>query len=208
MYLQNLTYSFLKRSLLFVTFSILILSCSKSEDEGTQPVAVAPSALSYSPNSLTVTQGTAATSATPTITSSSAVSYAITSSPATTAVTINSQGVIAASSSLPAGTYAISVTATNTAGSKTFANAYTITVNAASTAVTFNNTVKAIIQNNCGSCHNGFTTYATATSKIDAILSRINLAQGATGMMPKNGTKLPQATIDLIQKWKDDGLQE
>ena len=208
MYLQNLTYSFLKRNLLFAVFSVLMFSCSKSEDEGTQPVAAAPSALSYSPNSLTITQGNAETSAAPTITSSSAVSYAITSTPATAALTINSQGVIAASSSLPAGTYSISITATNTAGSKTFANAYTITVNAASTAVTFNNTVKAIIQNNCGSCHNGFTSYATAKTKIDVILNRINRAQGATGMMPNNGTKLPQATIDLIQKWKDDGLQE
>ncbi|MDB5118869.1 MAG: hypothetical protein JWN56_87 [Sphingobacteriales bacterium] len=172
-----------------------------------------PINLTYSPASLIATQGTAATSATPTITSASAVTYTISTVPANPNITINSQGAITASNTVTAGTYAVSVTATNAAGSKAFANIYSITVNSPSTAVTFTKNIQAIILDNCNSCHvNGVQTkynvYSNAKSNIDLILDRIKRAQGAAGMMPYQGTRLPQATIDLIQQWKDDGLKE
>ncbi len=173
-----------------------------------------PQNLSYSPNSITVNQGTAFASAAPSITSSSAVSYSISTVPAASAISINNSGVISVTNALAGGTYSVSVTATNSSGSRAFANAYTITVNAAGAAsVTYTNTVKAIIQSDCGTCHiNGpqinLGTYANAKTNIDAILSRIKLAQGAAGMMPNGGTRLPQETINLVQKWKDDGLLE
>jgi hypothetical protein len=176
--------------------------------------AQAPKNLIYSPNSSTVTQGTAVTSAAPAITSASAVTYAITTTPQTSAITINNQGVISATNALVAGSYVVSVTATNTIGASTFPSAYTINVNSITTsAVTYSSDVQAIIQSNCGSCHiNGaqrsFNSYTNVKNNIDGILSRINLAQGASGMMPAGGTKLSPATINLIQKWKDDGLKE
>ncbi|MBC8052631.1 MAG: hypothetical protein H7Y13_06165 [Sphingobacteriaceae bacterium] len=172
----------------------------------------APQNLLYSPNSKTVTQGTALVSATPTITSLSTVNYSITSVPSSSAITINNQGVISGANTLAAGTYMVSVTASNTQGSTLFTNAYSITVNSAGTnAVTYTNDIQAIIQNNCGSCHISgsevkFNSYTSTKNNIDGILTRIKLAQGASGMMPNGGTKLPQSTINTIQKWKDDGL--
>jgi len=170
-----------------------------------------PKNLSYSPNTLNVTLGSTGTSVAPTIFSSGTVSYSLITSPATTGIIINNQGVIAASSSLAAGTYQVSVTATDINGSRSFPNVYTITVGSA--AVTFNNDIKAVIQSNCASCHTAgpqtrYDVYANAKNNIDMILDRIKRTQGAAGMMPNGGQKLPQATIDLIQKWKDDGLKE
>jgi len=173
-----------------------------------------PTNLAYSPSSLSLTFGTAGSSATPTITSSSAVTYSGSISPSTSAIIVAPTGVIAASASLAIGTYQVSITATNANGSKTFTNIYTITVSAANPPTTYNATVKALIQNNCGSCHGSggpqtnYTNYNNAKNNIDEILRRINLAQGAPGMMPNGGTKLSQTTINQIQKWKDDGLTE
>ncbi|MBC7914953.1 MAG: hypothetical protein H7Y07_12615 [Pyrinomonadaceae bacterium] len=173
-----------------------------------------PANLIYTPNSLTLTQGTAATSAVPSITSTGPVTYTFSVSPATTAITINSQGRISASTALTTGTYLISVTAENASGSKTFANIYSFQVNSVNTlSVTYNGNIKSIIQNSCGSCHisgpqTGFGTFISAKNNIDVILSRIKLPQGSSGMMPSGGSRLSQATIDLVQKWKDDGLLE
>lgn len=41
----------------------------------------------------------------------------------------------------------------------------------------------------------------------DGLISRISLNSGDPGAMPPAG-KLPQSTIDLIVKWKTDGLKE
>ena len=178
------------------------------------PSATGPANLTYTPNSLIVTQGTAATSAVPSITSAGTVTYTIAVSPSTTAITISNQGIISASTILTAGTYTISVTAENASGSKTFAGIYRIVVNSVNTSsITYNGNIKSIIQNNCGSCHvsgpqTEYGTFASAKSNIDVILTRIKLAQGASGMMPRGGTRLSQATIDMVQKWKDDALLE
>lgn len=79
--------------------------------------------------------------------------------------------------------------------------------------------VKPIIDNNCISCHgaipsNGapmsLVTYAQVKDAIQnrGLLDRISRSQGAQGMMPNLGTRLPQATIDLIIDWNTDGLLE
>jgi hypothetical protein len=180
----------------------------------TAPAATGPANLTYTPNSLMVNQGTAATSAVPTITSTGTVTYTLAVSPATTAITINSQGKISANATLTTGTYLISVTTETSSGSKTFVNIYSIQVNNANTSsITYNGNIKSIIQTNCGSCHvsgpqSGFGTFTSAKNNIDVILTRIKLAQGESGMMPSGGTRLSQATIDMVQKWKDDGLLE
>jgi hypothetical protein len=79
--------------------------------------------------------------------------------------------------------------------------------------------IKPIIDNNCVSCHgaipsNGapmsLVTYAQVKDALQnrGLLDRISRAQGAPGMMPNLGTRLPQATIDLIIDWNTDGLLE
>ena len=79
--------------------------------------------------------------------------------------------------------------------------------------------VKSIIDNNCIICHaatpvNGapmsLTTYEQVKDAIlhRPLLDRISRAQGEPGMMPNGGTRLPQASINIIIKWQQDGLLE
>jgi hypothetical protein len=79
--------------------------------------------------------------------------------------------------------------------------------------------IKPIIDNNCNNCHgatpsNGAPMSLVTYSQVkDAMLNRglinrISLTQGAPGMMPGQGTRLPQTTIDLIVDWNTDGLME
>jgi mono/diheme cytochrome c family protein len=85
--------------------------------------------------------------------------------------------------------------------------------------VTYNENVKTIFNNNCIICHgtipaNGapmsLTTYALVKDAImnRPLIDRISRPQGAPGMMPNGGIRLPQNQIDLIIQWKDQGLQE
>ena len=85
--------------------------------------------------------------------------------------------------------------------------------------VTYTNTVKSIIDNNCIMCHaatpvNGapmpLVTYANVKNAVQTrgLLDRISRAQGAPGMMPNGGTRLPQALIDKVFEWNAQGLNE
>ncbi len=81
-------------------------------------------------------------------------------------------------------------------------------------AVSFASQIKPIIEQNCTPCHveggdrTNYTMFANAKSNVDGILNRINRNQGDTGLMPNGGQKLSEDKINLIQKWKDDGLAE
>ena len=85
--------------------------------------------------------------------------------------------------------------------------------------VTYTNTVKSIIEDNCLECHgdptvNGapmsLNTYERVKEYVanDKIIDRISRGDGQSGMMPLGGMRLPQATIDQIIKWRAQGLQE
>jgi hypothetical protein len=81
--------------------------------------------------------------------------------------------------------------------------------------VTYNKDAKAVFVSNCTPCHvagganpNKWDDYTTAKTKIDAILDRVNRDVAADGHMPKNGPKLPAATINILTQWKADGLLE
>lgn len=85
--------------------------------------------------------------------------------------------------------------------------------------ITYTNTIKSIIDNNCISCHaatpiNGapmpLTTYENVKQAVQerGLLDRISRAQGASGMMPNGGTRLPQSLIDLVFEWNVQGLNE
>jgi hypothetical protein len=85
--------------------------------------------------------------------------------------------------------------------------------------VKYSTDVRPIIQGNCIPCHtdppvNGapmrLTLYDDVKYAITnrGLLDRISRPQGAPGMMPNGGTRLPQSSIDLINKWKTDGFLE
>jgi len=87
------------------------------------------------------------------------------------------------------------------------------------TNVTYSANVATIINNNCIVCHgttpaNGapmsLVTYEQVKQAVQerGLLERISRAQGAEGMMPLGGTRLPQATIDVLIQWNAQGLQE
>jgi len=106
----------------FILCLLLVLSsCGDPADP-----ALPPAALSYSPAELTVTTGQEASSSKPTFTGTAPVTFSISVSPATTAISIGSDGVIAVSSALTAGTYTVSVTLSNKAGTVPFSNAFKV----------------------------------------------------------------------------------
>jgi|694.fasta_scaffold03351_20 hypothetical protein len=82
--------------------------------------------------------------------------------------------------------------------------------------VTYTNQVRAIIETNCIGCHGNtsplgnlsLTNYNQTKNNINNIIDRIQRPQGATGMMPLGQTRLPEGSISIIKKWRDDGLIE
>ncbi len=85
--------------------------------------------------------------------------------------------------------------------------------------VTYTNNVKPIIDNNCLGCHGDPTTNSAPMPlntyerikeyvQNDKIIDRISRNDGQSGLMPVGGPRLPQPVIDLIIKWKAQGLQE
>jgi uncharacterized membrane protein len=87
------------------------------------------------------------------------------------------------------------------------------------TTITYANTIQDIMTSNCTSCHgtpptNGasvsLNTYIKVKNAVinEQLIERISKAQGTSGMMPDNGTRLPQATINKVISWKNDGYKE
>ncbi len=85
--------------------------------------------------------------------------------------------------------------------------------------VSYTVNVKPIIDANCIPCHKSPPVNGAPMSLLtklqvqDAIVNRglidrISRAQGAPGMMPNGGTRLPQTSIDIIKKWQEDGFLE
>lgn len=169
---------------------------------------VLPTALSYSPATSEVNQGSAFSTAAPQMNGSGPVSYTINVSPsAGNNITITSQGIIQAGSSLAPGTYVISVGVTNANGSVTFNPAFTLVVKSTpTTQVSFMNDIKPILVSNCTGCHSNYNDYTSTKNDVDKILNRIQRQPGTTGFMPQGGQSLPAAQIELIMKWKADGL--
>ncbi len=82
--------------------------------------------------------------------------------------------------------------------------------------ITYADHVQPIIQNACLGCHtsppvNGapfsLVNFSQVDQRANGILNRISLQSGAPGAMPPSG-RLPQATIDVIEQWIDDGKLE
>lgn len=84
-------------------------------------------------------------------------------------------------------------------------------------SISYTNDVAPIISANCIFCHkqppvNGAPMSLLTKEDVKnailtrGLLDRISRAQGAQGMMPNGGTRLPQASIDKIVKWQTDGF--
>jgi uncharacterized membrane protein len=87
------------------------------------------------------------------------------------------------------------------------------------TTVTYTANIKSIIDNNCNSCHSAppvnyapmsLVTYPQVKTWVEngGINDRISRNQGASGMMPLGGTRLPQQSINLIIEWQNQGFLE
>ena len=84
------------------------------------------------------------------------------------------------------------------------------------TGVTYENTVKAIIDGSCIGCHdnpprNGapfsLVNFGQVSQRANAILNAMSRQNGAAGAMPPAG-RLPQNTINQIEEWIDNGSPE
>jgi len=78
--------------------------------------------------------------------------------------------------------------------------------------VRYNQDVKAIVDNNCVSCHSAgsfkpLVSYNDVKNNIEGILDRIQRPNGDPGKMPQGGS-LSQTQINVFIKWKADGLIE
>jgi uncharacterized membrane protein len=84
--------------------------------------------------------------------------------------------------------------------------------------VTFQD-VAFVFENVCTVCHsnspqNGapmsLTNYSEIKNAIETrgLINRISRNEGAQGLMPLGGPRLPQQQIDLIIQWNQDGLLE
>lgn len=79
--------------------------------------------------------------------------------------------------------------------------------------------VKPIFEASCIQCHgtppingatNSLNTYELVSGAVQNrnLIDLISRPEGANGLMPPGGPRLPQNLIDLIQQWEDDGLLE
>ncbi|GAA5100754.1 hypothetical protein GCM10023210_39570 [Chryseobacterium ginsengisoli] len=81
--------------------------------------------------------------------------------------------------------------------------------------VTYTKDVKPIIDANCISCHSPggpasfqpWTSYNQVKNNIDNIINRIGRPNGDPQKMPQGGSLSP-TQINIITKWKADGLLE
>ncbi|QYJ68737.1 c-type cytochrome [Flavobacterium litorale] len=83
--------------------------------------------------------------------------------------------------------------------------------------ITYNDNVKAIIDNNCISCHapggvasfTPLTTYTEVRFAVEnkGLLNRIQRQNGEDGQMPPMG-RMPMNNIDQILQWAENGLPE
>lgn len=85
--------------------------------------------------------------------------------------------------------------------------------------ITFNQTIRPIIINNCANCHgaipsNGapqpLLTYDEIKNSVlnEGLLDRISRPEGQVGAMPQGGPRLPQNQINAIITWSEEGFQE
>lgn len=85
----------------------------------------------------------------------------------------------------------------------------------ASPKVSYVTNIQPVLQASCTPCHfppggnkKPLNSYAAAKDNIDDIIARIQKNPGEKGFMPMKHPKLPDSTIQLFMRWKNDGLVE
>lgn len=82
---------------------------------------------------------------------------------------------------------------------------------------TYEANVHTTIMANCVPCHipskggnkKAYDSFASVKTDIDEIIRRIELNPGENGFMPfRKSAKLPDSTIAVFKKWRDDGMLE
>lgn len=79
--------------------------------------------------------------------------------------------------------------------------------------------ISFVFESVCTACHsnppqNGapmsLSSYSAVRNAVESrgLLDRISRNEGANGLMPLGGPRLPQQDIDLIFRWSEDGLLE
>lgn len=79
--------------------------------------------------------------------------------------------------------------------------------------------VRFVFTTVCQDCHqnppiNGapmsLVTFEEVKESVEnrGLLDRVSREEGASGLMPLGGPRLPQETIDLLVQWNEDGLLE
>lgn len=81
--------------------------------------------------------------------------------------------------------------------------------------VTYAKNVEPIIQASCSPCHIAgkgksevLSTYESAKAHADEMIVRVQKNPGEKGFMPLRHPKLPDSTIHVFVKWKEDGLAQ
>lgn len=87
-----------------------------------------------------------------------------------------------------------------------------------SNEITYTTNIKIIIDDNCIGCHNNppingapmpLLSYQNVVDAVNnrGLLNRIS-SEDTNFLMPLGGPRLPQATIDQVKQWIDEGLKE
>src|SRR5215211_882476 len=79
--------------------------------------------------------------------------------------------------------------------------------------INYADNVQPVIVGNCSPCHiptkgnkEPLNTYQAAKTHIDDIIGRIQRNPDEKGFMPFKHPKLPDSTIQVFVRWKNDGL--
>lgn len=91
-----------------------------------------------------------------------------------------------------------------------------VTEDPTESGITYEGTIKAIVDSNCISCHsspprNGapfaLVNFSQVSGRANGVLNAISRQSGAPGAMPPAG-RLPQNSINQFQEWIDNGTPE
>ncbi|TAF34292.1 MAG: DUF4958 domain-containing protein [Cytophagales bacterium] len=175
-----------------------------------------PTRLTYTPSLLETKVGTAVTSSSPSADGNTPLTFSFVSTPdAKGKISIASTtGVVSVAADAAEGTYTLAVKVSNDAGSFTNNTALSVVVKpaATTTAVTFEADIKPLLVKKCASCHTTGTQgsrgqdwrkFSDTKTWVDDIIRTT-----ANKSMPPGSDDLTAAEVDLIRKWKADGLKE
>src|SRR5215211_6812513 len=86
---------------------------------------------------------------------------------------------------------------------------------AATPKLTYDANVKPVVVANCTPCHfppggnkEPLNSYTALTKNIDSVIARIQKNPADKGFMPFKHPKLPDSTIQVFVRWKNEGMLE